>query len=90
MNREVILCAGAVGTPQLLLLSGLGPAEDLQKLDIAVVKDLPAVGRNMIDVSLLWVIDCSNNASPFFINIVACFIWTYPLPHEARPHLRLS
>ena len=49
-TKEVILCAGTVGTPQLLMLSGVGPAEDLQKLDIPIVKDMPAVGRNVIDV----------------------------------------
>ena len=53
VNREVILCAGTVGTCQLLLLSGLGPAEDLQKLKIPVRKDLPAVGQNVIDVRFL-------------------------------------
>ncbi|EJF58937.1 GMC oxidoreductase [Dichomitus squalens LYAD-421 SS1] len=49
VNRDVILCAGTVGTPQLLMLSGLGPEEDLQKLNIPVIKNLPAVGRNVID-----------------------------------------
>ncbi|KAI1787120.1 GMC oxidoreductase [Ganoderma leucocontextum] len=48
-NKEVILCAGTVGTPQLLMLSGVGPAEDLQKLGIPVVKNMPAVGRHVID-----------------------------------------
>ncbi|PIL26389.1 hypothetical protein GSI_12146 [Ganoderma sinense ZZ0214-1] len=48
-NKEVILCAGTVGTPQLLMLSGVGPAKDLQMLGIPVVKDLPAVGRNVVD-----------------------------------------
>ena len=49
-NKEVILSAGTVGTPQLLLLSGVGPAEDLENLGITVVKDMPAVGRHVIDV----------------------------------------
>ncbi|KAM5535291.1 hypothetical protein V8D89_010976 [Ganoderma adspersum] len=48
-NREVILCAGTVGTPQLLMLSGVGPAEDLQRMGIPVVQHMPAVGRNVID-----------------------------------------
>ncbi|TFK87180.1 GMC oxidoreductase [Polyporus arcularius HHB13444] len=47
--REVILCGGAVGTPQVWLLSGVGPANELIKLDIPVVKELPAVGRNPSD-----------------------------------------
>ena len=50
VNREVIICAGTVGTPQLLMLSGVGPAEDLHRLNIPVVKNLPAVGRNVTDV----------------------------------------
>jgi choline dehydrogenase len=48
-NREVILCGGAINSPQLLLLSGVGPADDLQKLDIPVVVDLPGVGQHLED-----------------------------------------
>ncbi len=47
--REVILCAGAVRSPQLLLLSGVGPAEALEPLGIAVVADRPGVGENLQD-----------------------------------------
>ena len=47
--REVVLCAGAINTPQLLLLSGVGPAADLQALRIDVVADVPAVGAHLQD-----------------------------------------
>jgi choline dehydrogenase len=46
---EVILAAGAIGSPHLLLISGIGPAEQLQRHDIQVVADLPAVGDNLHD-----------------------------------------
>jgi len=45
--EEVILSAGGFGSPHLLLLSGVGPAEDLRRVGIPVVVDLPGVGRNM-------------------------------------------
>jgi choline dehydrogenase len=48
-NREVVLAAGAIGSPQLLLLSGVGPAEELQRHGIGVVHALPGVGRNLQD-----------------------------------------
>lgn len=48
-EREVILCAGAIGTPHLLMLSGIGPAEMLQQHGIDVVQDVPNVGRNLHD-----------------------------------------
>ena len=56
-NKEIILAAGAVNTPKLLLLSGVGPAEDLRDLGIDPVRDSPAVGRNLqdhFDISLIY------------------------------------
>ncbi|MBC9717218.1 GMC family oxidoreductase N-terminal domain-containing protein [Streptomyces sp. TRM66268-LWL] len=47
--REVIVCAGAVDTPRLLLHSGIGPREQLEALGIPVVHDLPGVGENLLD-----------------------------------------
>lgn len=47
--REVILCAGVVRSPQLLMLSGVGPADALERLGIAVVADRPGVGDNLQD-----------------------------------------
>ena len=48
-RREVILCGGAFNTPQLLMLSGIGPAAQLRAHGIAVRVDLPGVGRNLQD-----------------------------------------
>lgn len=48
-SREVILCAGALNSPKLLMLSGIGDVEALTKLGIEVVKDLPSVGRHLQD-----------------------------------------
>jgi len=47
--REVIVSGGSINSPQLLLLSGVGPADELRHLDIPVVQDLPGVGQNLQD-----------------------------------------
>ncbi|KAF8582835.1 GMC oxidoreductase [Ramaria rubella] len=49
VRREVLCCAGAIKTPQILTLSGIGPTEDLERLGIPVVRELEAVGRNLCD-----------------------------------------
>ncbi len=54
-EREVILSGGAINSPQLLMLSGIGPAEQLKAQGIAVVQDLPGVGENLQDHLELWV-----------------------------------
>ena len=48
-GREVILCAGAIGSPQILQLSGVGPGALLQKHGIDVVHDVPGIGANLQD-----------------------------------------
>ncbi len=48
-EREVILCAGTVNSPQLLMLSGIGPGDALKEHGIEVVHELPGVGRNLQD-----------------------------------------
>jgi len=54
-EREVILCGGAINSPQLLMLSGIGQADELRALDIPVVADLPGVGQNLQDHLELYV-----------------------------------
>jgi choline dehydrogenase len=48
-RREVVLCGGAINSPQLLMLSGIGPAAHLREHGIDVVRDLPGVGGNLQD-----------------------------------------
>jgi choline dehydrogenase len=48
-DREVVLCAGAIGSPQILMVSGIGPAEHLGSLGIESRVDSPGVGENLQD-----------------------------------------
>ena len=52
---QVVLAAGGIASPQLLLLSGVGPADHLRDLGIPVVRDLPGVGQNLRDHPLVTV-----------------------------------
>ncbi len=59
-SREVIVAAGAIGSPQLLMLSGIGPADDLRALAVNVVADVPGVGLNLhdhLDIDLILSVD---------------------------------
>jgi len=56
-EREVILCAGAIGSPQLLMLSGIGAGEELRAAGVQARHELPGVGRNLQDhpfVTAIW------------------------------------
>jgi choline dehydrogenase len=59
-SGEVILCAGGIGSPQLLMLSGVGPAGELRPLGIEVTADVPAVGANLHDHPMI----LTSHASP--------------------------
>ena len=63
-EREVIVTSGAIGSPKLLLQSGIGPADELKTVGVVPVHDLPGVGRNLHDHLDLFVIaECSGNHS---------------------------
>jgi choline dehydrogenase len=79
-SREVILCAGAVGSPQLLLLSGVGPAEQLERLGIPVAAPLEGVGHNLQDrlaVTLRW-------ACPQPVSLDSAATWWNRLQYRLR------
>jgi choline dehydrogenase len=59
-EREVILSAGAIGSPRLLMLSGIGPAEGLRAVGIDVAADVPGVGSNLHDHPVVY----TSHASP--------------------------
>ncbi|KOV74832.1 hypothetical protein ADL00_00575 [Streptomyces sp. AS58] len=67
-TREVLLCAGAVGSPQILLLSGIGPSKHLREFDIPVVTDLPGVGANLQDHPLSSIVYESRRPVPPGVN----------------------
>ncbi|CAJ2511987.1 Uu.00g076120.m01.CDS01 [Anthostomella pinea] len=48
-NKEIIISGGSFNSPQILKLSGIGPADELEKFDIPLVKDLPGVGERLAD-----------------------------------------
>lgn len=61
VNKEVILSAGAINSPQVLLLSGIGPKEVLEKVGIEQIHELPGVGRNLTNhVSFTLMHDLTN------------------------------
>jgi len=62
--REVLVTSGAIGSPRLLLLSGIGPADDIKALGIDVAHDLPGVGANLQDhVDICVLCECSGDHS---------------------------
>jgi len=83
-RREVILASGAVTSPHLLLLSGIGPAAQLRSLGLPVVRDLPAVGRNLQDHVLAGVIHAC--AEPITMSDAGNLkdVVTYMVTHTGR------
>ena len=55
-RKEVVLSAGAISSPHLLFVSGIGSSEELRSAGVAVVKSLPAVGKHLLDVSVIFTV----------------------------------
>ncbi|BBI63454.1 hypothetical protein HSBAA_47600 [Vreelandella sulfidaeris] len=73
VSGEVVLCAGAIGTPHLLQLSGVGPAELMREHGIELVHDLPGVGENLQDhLQIRSVYKITNGKT---LNAIASTLW---------------
>lgn len=80
-TKEVVLSAGAIGTPQLLMLSGIGPRDELDSHKIPVHKDLP-VGFNLQDhviIPVLFGLDNSTNPTPLTLAYTADQMYEYTM-----------
>ncbi|KAF9267860.1 alcohol oxidase [Marasmius fiardii PR-910] len=68
-REEVVLCGGAINSPQILLLSGVGPSEHLSSHNIEVIHDLPGVGQHLVDHPVVdfWYKDKSKQAPNFLL-----------------------
>ncbi len=66
---EVILCAGAIGTPDILLRSAIGPAAQIKAAGLPLIYDLPGVGQNLQDHVDMMVICTSRSTAPYGISI---------------------
>jgi choline dehydrogenase-like flavoprotein len=70
-RREVLLCGGAINSPQVLMLSGIGDGEALRRLGIPAKVDLPSVGRNLQDHAAALLIYGRRDESPLLRNMRA-------------------
>ncbi len=69
-RREVLLCAGALQSPQLLMLSGIGPGDHLRSMGIEVRHDLPGVGRHLHDhIDIVQVLDAPKLTELFGLSL---------------------
>ncbi len=60
-NQEILVTSGAIGSPRLLLLSGIGPGQHLKSVEIKVVHDLPGVGSNLQDhINICTISECTG------------------------------
>ncbi len=70
-KQEVILSAGAIGSPDILLRSGVGPGADLKKFGQAVILDMPGVGANLHDHVDIMLINRSKSSTPYGLSLDA-------------------
>ena len=65
-DKEVIFCAGTLETPKLLMLSGLGPKDELAKFGIPIIENIPSIGRNLQDHTCVNILFKGKQKADFF------------------------
>ena len=89
--REVIVCAGAIESPKLLLLSGIGDVEQLRQFDIPLVADVPGVGRNFHNHVLAPVIaETVDPVEPGRQNLSEAAMYAISQPGMIAPDMQFS
>jgi choline dehydrogenase len=90
LASEVVLSAGSIGSPQLLMLSGIGPADHLKQLGIDVVADLPGVGQNLVDHEILPVVfEATRPIPPATANLAEASLFWRSTPDAAIADLQI-
>jgi 5-(hydroxymethyl)furfural/furfural oxidase len=93
-GREIILCAGAIRSPGLLMLSGIGPAAALRSLGLAVIANLPGVGRNLQNHAILHIgahlVPPARQASELRSHATSCFRYSSGHPDGAPGDLYMN
>jgi choline dehydrogenase-like flavoprotein len=88
-TREIILCAGALQSPQLLMVSGVGPSTTVNQHQIPVVADRPGVGQNMwvstvvsIDHMPVVNVDRTIHSQASAKSIIGYYVLSFLIPHS--------
>jgi choline dehydrogenase-like flavoprotein len=89
-NREVILSAGVIGSPSVLMRSGIGPEDELKRLDIETILDLPGVGQNLYDHPMVGGInyECKVPIGKLHNNGVEATMWQKSSPERNGPDIQ--
>ena len=89
-DREVILCAGVIGSPRVLMLSGIGREDDLRPLGIDVIVPLAGVGQNLQDHPLVGGInyECQGRLPPRRNNGAEATLWWHSQPELPGPDIQ--
>lgn len=90
-EQEVIVCAGAMESPKLLLISGIGDPAQLKEFNVPLVKGLPGVGENFHNHILTGVIrNTSQPVPPANLNLSECALFYKSDPAESGPDIQIA